>query len=58
MPVTFVVTGNEKRLLPVTNIVAQVTGTHRLVTDFFLMLVTFAVICNGQRLLLVTNIVS
>jgi hypothetical protein len=44
-------------LLPITDIVAQVTGTNRLVIGFSLMPVTFAVIGNGQRLLPVTNIV-
>jgi hypothetical protein len=48
MPVTFVVIGNEQRLLPVTNIVAQVTGTNRLVTGFFLMLVTIVVLVTGK----------
>jgi hypothetical protein len=42
MPVTFAVIGNGQRLLPVTNIVAQVTGTNRLVMDLSLMLVTCA----------------
>jgi hypothetical protein len=45
-------------LLPVTDIVAQVIGTNRLVTGFSLMLVTFGVIGNGQRLLPITNIVA
>jgi hypothetical protein len=58
MPVTFAVIGNGQRLLPVTNIVTQITGTSRLVTSFSLMPVTFAVIGNGQRLLPVTNIVA
>jgi hypothetical protein len=44
-------------MLPVTDIMAQVTGTNRLVTGFYLMPVTFVVIGNGQRLLLITNIV-
>jgi hypothetical protein len=45
-------------MLPVTDIMAQVTGTNRLVTGFSLMPVTFVVIGNGQRLLPVTNIVT
>jgi hypothetical protein len=40
MLVTFVVIGNGQRLLSVTNIVAQVTGTSGLVTGFSLMPVT------------------
>jgi hypothetical protein len=44
-------------MLPVTDIMAQVTGTNKLVTGFSLMPVTFVVIGNGQRLLLITNIV-
>jgi hypothetical protein len=44
-------------MMPVIDIVAQVTGTYRLVMGFYLMLVTFALIGNGQRLLPVTNIV-
>jgi hypothetical protein len=44
MPVTFAVIGNSQRLLPVTNIMAQVTGTSRLVTGFSLM----PVISNGH----------
>jgi hypothetical protein len=47
MLATFVVIGNGQRLLPVTNIVAQGTGTNRLVTGFSLMPVTFVVIGNG-----------
>jgi hypothetical protein len=42
MPVTFVVNGNGQKLMPVTNIVAHVTGTSRLVTGFSLMAVTCA----------------
>jgi hypothetical protein len=45
-------------VLPVINIVAQVTSTNRLVAGFPLMVVTFAVIGNGQRLLPVTKIVA
>jgi hypothetical protein len=44
-------------MLPITDIVAQVTGTNRLVTGFSLMPVTFSVIGNKQRLLPVTNFV-
>jgi hypothetical protein len=49
--------GNGQRLLPVTDIAAQVTGTNRLVMGFSFMPVTFVVIDNGQRLLPITNIV-
>jgi hypothetical protein len=45
-------------LLPVADMVAQVTGTNRLVTSFSLMPVSFVVIGNRQRLLPVTNIVA
>jgi hypothetical protein len=43
MSVTFAVIGNGQRLLPVTNIVVQVTGIRRrLVKGFYLMPVTCA----------------
>jgi hypothetical protein len=40
--------GNGQRLLLVTDIATQVTGTNRLVMGFSLMPVTFAVIGDGQ----------